>query len=127
MVGDPTSGTRADLQAFNPAAFSAPAPAACQVANPPSSCWGNAGKYVFHMAPINNWDTSLFKNIPIRGEKLRAQLRLEAYNVLNHTQFTTVNTAAQFNPTTGAQTNALFGTYTAAAAAPVAVGLRVMF
>jgi hypothetical protein len=35
---------------------------------------------------MQNWDMSLFKNIPIR-ERYSIQLRLEAYNVFNHTNF----------------------------------------
>src|SRR5258706_11039897 len=109
-------------------AVAAPAPSACQVPSTPFACWGNANKDVFHGAPINNLDVSMFKNIPIRGERLWAQFRVEAYNVLNHTQFTTVNTTAQFNPTTGAQTNPLFGQYTATAAPRrLQLALRVSF
>jgi hypothetical protein len=58
-------------------------------------------------------DLSLFKNI-LLGERWRAQFRVEAYNALNHTQFTTINTSATYS-TAGVQTNALFGQYTAAA------------
>ena len=32
---------------------------------------------------MQNWDLSLFKNIPIR-ERFNVQLRLEAYNAFNH-------------------------------------------
>jgi hypothetical protein len=35
---------------------------------------------------LQNWDMSLFKNIPIR-ERYSLQLRLEAYNVFNHPNF----------------------------------------
>jgi hypothetical protein len=35
---------------------------------------------------LKNWDMSLFKNIPIR-ERYNIQLRLEAYNILNHPNF----------------------------------------
>lgn len=35
---------------------------------------------------LKNWDMSLFKNIPIR-ERYTIQLRLEAYNILNHPNF----------------------------------------
>ena len=94
--------------------------------NQPAICQGNAPKDVFRGPGINNWDMSLFKNIPVT-ERWTAQLRVEAYNVFNHTQFTTVNTAAQFSAT-GAQTNALFGTYTAAAnPRQLQIALRVMF
>jgi hypothetical protein len=114
--------------AFNTAAFSAPSPTLCAVGNPPSICWGNAAKYNFRGPGINNWDMSLFKNVPFFEGKLRAQLRAEAYNLFNHTQFTTVNTSATFNPTTGAQTNGTFGQYTAAAnARQLQLALRLSF
>jgi hypothetical protein len=115
-------------QAFNTAAFSAPPPAACQVANAPFICWGNASKAVFRGPGINDWDTALFKNMPFAEGRIRAQLRVEAYNVFNHTQFTSVNTSATFNPTTFAQTNGAFGQYTAAAnPRQLQLALRVSF
>ena len=45
---------------------------------------------------LENWDMSLFKNVSIK-EKARIQLRLEAYNVFNHTEWGTFNTAITFN------------------------------
>ncbi len=114
-------------EAFNTAAFIAPSPAMCEVANPPFLCWGNESKYSFRGPGINNWDMSLFKNVPIT-ERWKAQLRVEAYNLFNHTQFTTINTSAQFNPTTGAQTNGTFGQYTAAAnPRQLQLALRIWF
>jgi hypothetical protein len=101
--------------AFNTASIIAPPPSLCETGNPPFICWGNAAKYVFRGPGINDWDMSVFKNMPFFEGRLRAQLRMEAYNIFNHTQFTTVDTAATFNPTTGAQTNGTFGQYTAAA------------
>ena len=47
-------------------------------------------------------------------ERLNVQLRFETYNLFNHTQFSTINTTATFNPATGAQTNGQFGAVTAA-------------
>jgi hypothetical protein len=65
--------------------------------------------------------------MPFGEGRIRAQLRLEAYNLFNHTQFTTVNTSATFNAS-GAQTNGLFGQYTAAAnGRQLQLALRVMF
>ena len=40
---------------------------------------------------INNWDFSLFKNTNIT-EHVRTQLRIESFNLFNHTQFSGVNT-----------------------------------
>jgi hypothetical protein len=115
MIGNPVlpKDQRSINGAFNVNAFAAPTPAMCEIANPPFACWGNEGKYAFRGPGINNWDMSLFKNM-VFGERWRAQLRVEAYNAFNHTQFTTVNTSATFN-TAGQQTNGTFGQYTAAA------------
>jgi len=129
VVADPVlpKDQRSFNPAFNTAAFIAPPPAACTNANPSFLCWGNAAKALFRGPGINDWDMSLFKNMPF-GERLRAQLRVEAYNVFNHTQFTSVGTSATFNPTTGAQTNGTFGQYTAAAnPRQLQLALRITF
>jgi hypothetical protein len=52
---------------------------------------------------LDNWDMSLFKNVSIK-EKARIQLRLEAYNALNHTEWGTVASSITFN-SAGAITN----------------------
>ena len=46
---------------------------------------------------INNWDTSVFKNIPVRGESKYLQLRLEFYNLWNHTQWSFLNVTPTFD------------------------------
>ena len=86
---------------------------------------GNASKYVFRGPGINNWDLALFKNIPLRGERLHLQFRAEAYNAFNHTQFSDtagtsttpggVDTHAKFDAN-GKQINPSFGQITAARA-----------
>jgi hypothetical protein len=68
---------------------------------------------------------SLFRKIKYsENAQHYIQLRLEAYNVFNHTNWTTLATAAQFNPATGALVNAAsptnpngFGALTAVRAA----------
>jgi hypothetical protein len=35
---------------------------------------------------MQNWDVSLFNNIPL-GERVSTQLRCEAYNIFNHPNF----------------------------------------
>jgi len=42
---------------------------------------------------MQNWDMSLFKNIPI-GERYSFQLRLEAFNVFNHPNFDDLSDSA---------------------------------
>jgi hypothetical protein len=78
----------------------------------PQGTWGNAPKDVFRGPGINNWDVSMFKDFRVR-ERYRAEFRVEAYNIANHTQFSSVNTTAQLDPRTGAVGNVLFGQYTA--------------
>lgn len=72
---------------------------------------GNAAKTVLRGPGINNWDMALFKTFPVR-ERLRLQFRWEMYNAFNHTQFSGLDTAARFDPATGAQVNARFGEFT---------------
>ncbi len=74
---------------------------------------GNAGRTVIRGPGLNNWDSALAKSFRIY-ERVRLQLRLEAYNAFNHTQFTGVTTNAQFNAA-GQQVNAAFGQFTSAA------------
>ena len=73
---------------------------------------GNGWTPEFYGPGINDWDMALLKNIPIH-ERVSFQIRAEAYNAFNHTQFSAVNTSAQFDPT-GRQTNTAFGQYTSA-------------
>ena len=72
---------------------------------------GTAAKSVFRGPGVNNWDASIAKSFRI-VERVQLRVRMEAYNAFNHTQFAGVNTTAQFNPATGAQTNAAFGSLT---------------
>jgi hypothetical protein len=106
-------GDRTFSQVFNTAAVAAPPYAACENAHPSMACWGDAPKDVFRGPGINNWDTSLFKNFVLYRERLRGQLRVEAYNVFNHTNFSGVDNTARFNAT-GQQTSTTFGQYNAA-------------
>ncbi|MEO6724504.1 MAG: hypothetical protein ABIP14_04315, partial [Blastocatellia bacterium] len=40
---------------------------------------------------VNNWDISVFKNIPLGADGRLLQLRLEMFNAFNHTQFSSIN------------------------------------
>jgi hypothetical protein len=86
---------------------------------PAVGTYGNAPRDVFRGPGVNNFDVSIFKNIPLFHERARFQLRFEAYNTFNHTQFSGVNTSAIFNTATGQQTNAAFGSVTSARPARV--------
>jgi hypothetical protein len=61
----------------------------CFVAPSPATRLGNAGRNVGRGPGLADWDASLFKNIRVaRGSELfNVQLRFEAFNALNHTNF----------------------------------------
>jgi len=44
-----------------------------------------------------DWSATIMKNVKLSEKGARLQLRLEAYNVFNHTEWGGVNTVAQFN------------------------------
>ena len=73
---------------------------------------GNAPSVVARGPGIDNWNMSLFKHVNVAGRR-RLTLRVEAYNVFNHTQFSRVNTDPQFDAQ-GNQVNLNFGRVTAA-------------
>ena len=76
---------------------------------PARGTFGNAAPTLLRGPGINNWDMALSKNMPIR-EGMNLQFRAEAFNAFNHTQFATVDTAAQFNAQ-GNQVNSRLGEY----------------
>ncbi len=63
---------------------------------------------------INNTDLSIFKNFhigdPDKGRQI--QLRLEAFNVFNHTQFAGINAGTALSLPNGASNSGIFGTTT---------------
>jgi carboxypeptidase family protein len=83
LVGDPSisdpqfsRGRTVDQNFwFNPAAFARPA----------AGTFGNGGRNPAGLrgTTFQSWDIALFKNIPLGGSR-RIQLRLEAFNFINH-------------------------------------------
>jgi len=70
---------------------------------------GNTPRTVIQRPPISNLNASLFKNFPLGGHR-RLQFRLEAYNVVNHTQISDIGRTLIFDsnptsPTFGQLTN----------------------
>lgn len=83
----------------------------------PATGRGNVGnaceRWKFALPGFHNHDISLFKDIRIKGNQT-LEYRWEIYNLFNQVSFQEINSAATFNPTTGAQTNASFGKVTKA-------------
>lgn len=70
---------------------------------------GTAGRNQFRLNnPANNWDLALIKKTRLFNERNMLELRFEAFNVFNHTQFTAVD----LNLGTLATPNTNFGVYT---------------
>lgn len=89
--------------------------------------WARSAPTFFRGPGIENWDLSLLKNFTLY-ERLHFQLHVATFNTFNHTQFTTVNTAAQFNPATGAQINNKLGAFTDDAdPRQMQLGIRLVF
>jgi hypothetical protein len=77
-----------------------------------------APKVNYFLPGYTNFDTALFKNLPIEN-KFTLQLRVETYNTFNHTEFNAVNGTATFanansqgsgNPQTASTFGQLTGT-----------------
>ena len=123
LIGDPVlpKSERTFARFFNTSAVRPPTRAEFGI--------GNAAKDLIRGPGTNNWDISLFKNFVFgRDGAFRLQYRLETYNAFNHTQFNGVDTTGRFDLNTGAQVNALFGSYTGAAnARRIVMGLKLNF
>jgi hypothetical protein len=118
LVGDPKAGNPDPLTGwFNTAAFTRPAG---------RGDYGNTPRNVIQRPGISNWNLAAFKNFSL-GEKRRFQLRAEAYNVLNHTQFSDINRSARFDAA-GVQTDPTFGLATISRAPRIVqVSVRLSF
>lgn len=94
LVGDPLQGTTdSPYNRLNPAAFMPPQVGSIGIESPRRYLVG-PGR--------NNWDVALQRDVRIT-EKTKLQLRCDAFNVFNHTQFSGLNTTINFtsitNPT----------------------------
>jgi hypothetical protein len=111
-------------RAFNATAFKNLACPAPTTANPLAfaNCArrGTSGVNQFRVPNgVNNWDLIVSKKTKLWSESTGLELRFEAFNALNHTQFTTLNTTI---------TSAGFGKFTAARESRVVqLGARFSF
>jgi hypothetical protein len=117
-------------QILNESAFAIPFPCSWTPGPTPQqgvgqsmSCYGNAGAGSIVTLPDTrtfNHDVTFTKVFPLKSERRQIMFRAEAYNILNHTQFTGANITPTYSwPLwqTGVlqQTNASLGRYTSAA------------
>jgi len=87
LNGDPGSGSSDDpYKQFNTAVFSAPNYGSNGLESP---------RVYMNNPPINNLDLSISKSFPFGGSR-RLEIRLDAFNALNHTQFSGINGTANF-------------------------------
>ena len=101
-MGDPKNFTKSFYQNFNTSAFTLAAP----------GTFGNIGLDILRQPSWHNFDLTLQKRIHFsKSERRVLQLRFEAYNLLNHAEFTTMGTSMQLSGT--ANTNTTYGQFTA--------------
>jgi hypothetical protein len=82
-------------------------------ARPALRDFGNAGQNSMYGPGVNNWDISVSKRFPLFSEGRYFQFRGEFFNTWNHTQFSSLDTTARFNPA-GQQVNLNFGAFNGA-------------
>ncbi len=82
LKGNPGSGHSSDpFRQFDVNAFTTPQPGSIGL---------ESGRNFLYRSPINSWDLSLAKRFNFK-ENVRLEIRLDAFNALNHTQFDAVN------------------------------------
>ncbi len=91
LTGQSIRGSGGPLHQLNPAAFAAPTAPSLGLDSPLMTAFGPG---------INNWDMSLQKSFEFT-ERSALQLRVDAFNVFNHTQWLTVNSFAVVIPFVG--------------------------
>jgi hypothetical protein len=112
VVGNPNLSNPTILKWFNTAAFSNIVPGG-------GYAYGNAGRDILAGPGLQNFDLGLFRNIRLT-ERFRMQVRWEAFNALNHANFS--------NPTADANSSS-FGqiSSTSTSNRDVQFGVKVLF
>jgi hypothetical protein len=88
LLKNPGNGHSSDpYRQFDITAFTLPQP---------GSQGFESGRNYLYRSPINSWDLSLSKRFQVK-ERAKFEIRLDAFNALNHTQFNDVNTTLTAN------------------------------
>jgi hypothetical protein len=91
LTCDPGKGYSSDpYRQFNTSCIAPPQP---------GSDGAETARFIFDLPPINNVDLSVSKSFEF-PRRIRFEVRLDAFNALNHTQFTGVNSTANFRSLT---------------------------
>jgi hypothetical protein len=87
VTGDPGKGWSGDpYRQVDASVFAPPQP---------GSLGFESARYFLHGPPIDNLDLSVSKSFSLGGRR-RVEIRLDAFNALNHTQFAAVNSKVNF-------------------------------
>jgi hypothetical protein len=116
LTGQPVNmGTRADVDPSNPdlltaryfnlAAFAMPTPLSATVGD-----FGNAPLGLLRNPTVSEWDMTLERRFPVGGHN-GVRLMLQAYNLFNQIEWTTLNAGLTFNGTTNVQSSTTAGQY----------------
>ncbi|MGH7186578.1 MAG: hypothetical protein ACREIB_09930, partial [Pseudomonadota bacterium] len=82
ITGNPGSGSSSDpYRQFNVSAFAAPKPGSIGL---------ESGRNFLYRPPINSWELALSKTFQFT-ERAKVELRIDAFNAFNHTQFDNIN------------------------------------
>lgn len=87
VVGNPRTGSNNPFQRLNGLAFAPPVAGSRGL---------ESGVNYLTNPGVNNWDMSVQKTIAVQ-EKVSLRMRLDAFNVFNHTQFSGINSNLSFN------------------------------
>jgi hypothetical protein len=88
LTCNPGSGSSSDpYKQFDTSCFQAPSV---------GSTGAESARFIMHMPAINNVDMSISKSFPLY-KRTKFEIRADAFNALNHTQFTTINSGATFS------------------------------
>lgn len=110
ITGDPNAGAQHTfLHWFNTSVVHRPSPVTVDPnTGQVTLSNGNAPKVSLFDPGVMNFDTALFKNIPVAEGRVAVQFRAETYNTLNHPEFNSIDVGAKFDPA-GNQVNDTFG------------------
>jgi hypothetical protein len=118
---DPSHPDPLTAKYFNLAAFAMPTPLSATVGD-----FGNAPLGLLRNPTVSEWDVTLERRFPIKGTRGGVRLMLQAYNLFNQVEWTTLNAALTFTGTNNAQSSTTAGQY-GTVINPRQLGLTVRF